>query len=76
MEPELDVFETVGGNSFFEIDPPIVKFAGYELNKVNKLVVRVINKSPVSQRIHVMPMTSKIFSLHLDKKGVLSTGMG
>jgi hypothetical protein len=59
-----------------EIEPPIARFAGYELNRDNVLIIRVLNKAPIPQRLHILPPNSAFFSIKVDKKGILSTGMG
>jgi hypothetical protein len=69
------LFENTGGNNFIEIDPSIAKFTGYEIDKVNILTVKIINKAPIAQRIHVLPVVNQNFSFKLDKKGVLASGM-
>lgn len=65
----------VGGNSFVEIEPAVARFSGYELNRDNVLTIRVINKAPIPQRLHILPPNSAFFSIKVDKKGILSTGM-
>ena len=50
-----DEFIEVGGNSFILIDPPTAKFQGFEINKINILKIKISNKSPISQRIQVLP---------------------
>jgi hypothetical protein len=40
------------------------------------MIIRVLNKAPIPQRLHILPPTSQFFSIKVDKKGILSTGMG
>lgn len=39
------------------------------------MTIRVINKAPIPQRLHILPPNSQFFSIKVDKKGILSTGM-
>jgi hypothetical protein len=68
-------FEQTKGNEFIDIEPPILRFAGFELNKVNSMRIRVINKAPIPQRINVIPPNSPLFSVKVNKKGAISTGI-
>ena len=34
----------VKGNKFIEVDPEVVKFEGFEINKLNVIKIKVINK--------------------------------
>lgn len=52
-----------------------MKFTGYELDKINSITIKIINKAPISQRIHILPNPSQNFSVKLDKKGILASGM-
>ncbi|KAL4456204.1 hypothetical protein ABPG74_014165 [Tetrahymena malaccensis] len=63
------------GNSFIQVEPPSAKFMGYEINKLNTIKVKVINKATIPQRIHVLPLESNNFTIKMNKKGLLPTGM-
>ncbi|EGR31074.1 hypothetical protein IMG5_117990 [Ichthyophthirius multifiliis] len=63
------------GNQFIQVDPPILKFIGFDINKINSLKLKVINKAEVSQRIHVLPLDSDSFDFKMNKKGLVAPGM-
>lgn len=52
-----------------------VKFNGYELGKTQTVLVRIINKSPIPQRVHILPPTEAGFSVRVNKKGPIAAGM-
>lgn len=52
-----------------------MKFTGFEVNKVNTVKIRVLNKASESQRIHVLPLESNHFTFKMNKKGLLPSGM-
>ncbi|KRX00150.1 hypothetical protein PPERSA_10649 [Pseudocohnilembus persalinus] len=70
-------FQQIGGNEFLQIEPSIAKFTGFEINKLNILKLRVINKASVAQRIHVLPSKKEnnVFQVKMMKKGQLAPGM-
>lgn len=71
----------VGTNRIFEVRPPIVKFAGFQLNQVYRQQVQVINVSNASQRLHLLgPSAEKggagtPFKMHVRKLGRVAPGM-
>lgn len=71
---QKDKFENIGTNGFIEIEPKVLKFAGFEVGKLNILKVKVINASTRSQRVHILPPTSPFFSIKFDKKGLIAAG--
>lgn len=48
---------------------------GYEINKVNSLKIKILNKATIPQRIHVLPLESNNFSFSMNKKGLIPSGM-
>ncbi|CAD8158515.1 unnamed protein product [Paramecium octaurelia] len=57
------------------IEPEIVRFAGFEVGKLNLLKIRVINKYLQPQRILVIPPKTNFFNVKYDKKGAIASGM-
>ena len=43
---KIDEYDKVGSNASMVVEPAIVKFAGFEILKLNVMKVKVINKSP------------------------------
>ena len=39
------------------------------------MTVKIINKSPIPQRVHVQPPTQHGFSVKVNKKGPIAAGM-
>lgn len=52
-----DNFEKTHGNIYVQLDPPEIKFNGYEINKINTLNFKIINKAPIPQRFNILPPT-------------------
>jgi hypothetical protein len=52
-----------------------VKFNGYELGKIQTTTVKMVNKSPISQRVHILPPTEPGFIIKVNKKGPIAPGM-
>lgn len=59
----LAPFDKTDGNVYIEFEPAEVKFQGYELNTTRQAQIRVINKAPIPQRIHILPPTEECFSI-------------
>lgn len=68
-------FEKVGNNGVFSAMPKVVKFAGYELGKTHTLKVKLLNNSPVPQRLHILPPSTNQFKIKYSKKGMIPTGV-
>ena len=58
-----------------EADPQVLKFAGFELNKINTKRVLIRNTSGMPRRICVLPATTKSFVFICSKKGNVAPGM-
>ena len=57
------VYNSIGANGFLTADPGMVHFGGFELGKVFRQVVRIVNTSPVSRRMHIIPPTTPHFKV-------------
>ncbi|GAX85110.1 hypothetical protein CEUSTIGMA_g12530.t1 [Chlamydomonas eustigma] len=70
------VYACIGSNGALSSDPSVLHFGGFELGKVFKQVFRIINTSPVSRRIHIIPPTTPHFKAYCEnKKGFLAPGL-
>ena len=58
-----------------EADPQVLKFGGFELNKINTKRVLIRNTSGMPRRIYVLPSTTKAFNFICTKKGNIAPGM-
>ncbi len=56
-------YSYIGSNGALVADPGVVHFGGFELGKVFRQVIRIINTSPVSRRLHVIPPTTPNFKV-------------
>ena len=54
IKSNSDQFEKTQGNLYVELDPAEIKFNGYELNKINTLTFKIINKAPIPQRFNII----------------------
>ena len=61
---------------FFRIEPRVLKFNGFALNKRNTKKLVIVNTSSKIQRLMVLPVYSDSFEFHFEKKGKLAPGMG
>ncbi len=61
-------YERVSSNENFVITPSIVHMGGFKLHTKQKGFVRIINKSNVSQRLHILGPTSPYFKIDYKKK--------
>ena len=71
----IGTYETVGTNGIIEADPQVLKFAGFELNKINTKRILIRNTSGMPRRIYVLPATTKPFNFVCSKKGNIAPGM-
>jgi len=70
------VYSTLGSNGALAVEPAVLHFGGFELGKTLRATLRVVNVSPVSQRLHLVPPTTPHFVARIDsKKGQLAPGM-
>lgn len=71
----LDEYDKVGSNLNVIAEPAMAKFSGFEINKLNVLKIRIINKTTHPHRIYVLPPKSEYFNVKFDKKGAIPSGM-
>lgn len=63
------------GNAFIQIDPPELKFAGYELDRSYTATIKIINRAPIPQRIAILQPEEPCFAIKTNKKGSIASGM-
>jgi hypothetical protein len=69
------VYATIGTNGALVAEPGVLHFGGFEPGKRHTQVLRIVNRSPVSQRLHIIPPSTPHFKATCDKKGTLAPGM-
>jgi hypothetical protein len=53
----------------------VVKFSGYQLDKVHTLRIKLINISSHPQRLYILPPMTAFFKIKYNKKGVIPSGV-
>ena len=53
----------------------VVHFGGYKVGEMLKQKVQIVNKSGVSQRVHMLMPSSSQFSAKVVKRGIVAPGM-
>ena len=69
------LYATIGSNGALEARPSVLHFGGFELNKVHEQVLRIVNVSGVSQRLHIIMPGTPYLQARVDKKGAIAPGM-
>jgi hypothetical protein len=72
---EYQVFNKLKRTKYFEARPDTVHFSGFVLGHRHQKVVKIVNVSHLTKRIHVMPCQTPYFTVHFDKKGKIAPGM-
>lgn len=62
-------------NSFFAIEPAVVHFGGFSLNRTHTQTVRIKNTSSKSRRIRILEPTTSFFTVRMNKVGLVAPGM-
>lgn len=68
-------FVKQGGNRFFTIEPAVVHFGGFALNRTHTQTLRVKNVSGKSRRIRILEPTTSFFTVRMSKVGLVAPGM-
>ncbi len=68
-------YDKVGGNGVFTIDPPVVKFSGFEILKTHTLWVRLVNVSNHPQWLYILPPMTPYYKVNYKKKGMIPSGV-
>ena len=69
------IYAKIGDNASLAPQPSVVHFGGYEVFRVHRQKITVVNKSTVSRRLHIIHPTTPFFRLKCDRKGILAPGM-
>ena len=72
---EYQVFNKLKRTKYFEARPDTVHFSGFVLGHRHQKVVKIVNVSHLTKRVHVMPCQTPYFTVHFDKKGKIAPGM-
>ncbi|XP_068715346.1 cilia- and flagella-associated protein 221-like isoform X1 [Montipora foliosa] len=72
---ETKIYAKVGQNAILQARPSVVHFAGFQVgNKITR-ILRLANVSDESQRMHIIPPSTKYFYIKYTKKEKLVPGM-
>uniref|UniRef100_H2Z575 Abnormal spindle-like microcephaly-associated protein ASH domain-containing protein n=1 Tax=Ciona savignyi TaxID=51511 RepID=H2Z575_CIOSA len=71
---DTKIFNKLSQNSVTKVQPDVVHFAGYKLNKTQKTSIKICNASPQRQNLHIIPPATKYFSIHYTKPDRLVPG--
>ncbi|KAK1802774.1 hypothetical protein P4O66_021311 [Electrophorus voltai] len=72
---ETSVYNKVKGNNVVAVEPSELHFSGFEVGKVYKRVVKLINISSEVLNVHILPTQTKYFSTEYTKKSRLVPGL-
>eukprot|EP00743_Colponemidia_sp_Colp-15_P003394 GILK01003668.1.p1 GENE.GILK01003668.1~~GILK01003668.1.p1 ORF type:complete len:832 (-),score=131.18 GILK01003668.1:94-2589(-) len=72
---ESHIYAKLGSNGFVDARPSVLHFGGYQVDKTHTQLLRIVNVSSESQRIHILNPTTKFFTTRVNKKGLLAPGM-
>ncbi len=61
--PMGGVYSSIGTNGVLMADPAVIHFGGFEPGKAFRQVMRIVNTSPVSRRLHIIPPTTSFFKV-------------
>lgn len=64
-------YSTIGSNGALTANPAVIHFGGFEMGKSFKQVMRIINTSPVSRRLHIIPPSTPFFKVRRGAGGRL-----
>jgi len=62
-----EVFSKLAQNSIVKVQPSVVHFSGYKLNKIRKTSIKICNASAEQQNFHIIPPATKFFSIQYVK---------
>ena len=72
---EFQVYSKLKRSKYFEARPDTVHFSGFVLGHRHQKIVKIVNVSHLTKRIHVLPCQSPYFTVHFNKKGKIAPGM-
>mmetsp|Transcript_56387 Transcript_56387/g.132233 ORF Transcript_56387/g.132233 Transcript_56387/m.132233 type:complete len:891 (-) Transcript_56387:47-2719(-) len=68
-------FQQLHRNDVIESKPHTLHFAGFQINKEHSQVLKIVNISPKTLRLAILPPTTQWFKIDIDKKGLVAPGM-
>jgi len=59
----VEIYSTLGNNGILTTSPMVLHFAGFEVGKVRRLKLDIINSSADVQRMHILPPQTNYFRI-------------
>lgn len=72
---DKNVYAKIGQTTVFRASPAVLHFGGFRLREVQRQTLEIVNFSDRSQRLTVMPPTTRFFRITHEKAGLLAPGM-
>mmetsp|Transcript_38006 Transcript_38006/g.88821 ORF Transcript_38006/g.88821 Transcript_38006/m.88821 type:complete len:894 (+) Transcript_38006:134-2815(+) len=72
---EKCIFEQLHRNDIIESRPHVMHFSGFQIHKEHSQVLKIVNISPKTLRLSIIPPATKWFKIDIDKKGLIAPGM-
>ncbi|XP_068102426.1 cilia- and flagella-associated protein 221 [Hyperolius riggenbachi] len=72
---ESKVYSKLGRNGSVETEPAAVHYAGYEIGKSHRQLLKLVNLSPDVTTVHIIPPQSQYFSISYKKANRLVPGL-
>jgi len=63
----VEIYSTLGNNGILTASPTVLHFAGFEVGRVRRLKLDIINSSADVQRMHILPPQTKYFRIQYTK---------
>jgi len=63
----VEIYSTLGNNGILIASPTVLHFAGFEVGRVRRLKLDIINSSADVQRMHIVPPQTKYFRIQYTK---------
>jgi len=63
----VEIYSTLGNNGILTASPTVLHFAGFEVGRVRRLKLDIINSSADVQRMHIVPPQTKYFRIQYTK---------
>lgn len=64
---DTKIFSKLNQNALIKVEPSVVHFGGYELDKVQHRSIKICNASSERQNLHIIPPATKYFSIKYTK---------
>ena len=72
---EKKTYSKLGRVTYFQANPSVVHFGGYQVGETSTVTLRLTNVGPVAKRMHIIPPTTPFYKLRYAKLGVVAPGM-